>query len=924
MNITLINFRIHNSRSFFFPDEKVTYISGNNGVGKTTIFHAIQWVLYGKIQKIAPRRKPGANVKVVLETSNMIITRIRKPSNVFVEVAGYGRLEGAPAQSWIDANFGHNNTWMYTSYLVQDKLHLLLEQDPSTRMKILNQIVFDGDDPTDTINSLSLGIKELESKISVLSVNERNTYQQYQLLLNANPGVQESWILADEELEELEQTVKDIEAVLPQLTTESSNSSHLLGRFNALESTLAHREKEIASIPSLQDLISRKKQLELDITAYNQYTSSKSNYDKISQEIFNISQDHPQTNNLPQFSREQIISLTSDWNQYHYNRNLAQSIPITYSKEVIDEDIEKSVRIRDNQWMFNSNAEVAQLSARIDQLRSTVPNSPSVSLSDAQTTIKELLPQSQLISKYSVRKAQLTDQFNQISSSNTSELNEKLRALSDKLSSDKLAINTQFYNKKNDINSSITSVNERITHSNLSRVVQPCPLCNGSLKIVNNLIQSSQHSRFDEVKHNLLVSEVNRLRSELSDVMTDEARLIRELDNSCNQERMRINTHYQQIINSHRQEVSNKLSEIDRELSDEQQSINKTRREMEDIISCHNKISATTEQINELTGELSKVALVEIPPDLQHLTPQQLMSLNNKISLLHRIVVVDKPSITVDDAVKSNKWHQVNSRLLDLREQLSAIILPQEPITKPFGDVSMIQSMIDKRTVTEDVIASLKKDLFSLGDKPDIRSLLDDIKTKNEILSSSKMKLNHHRVAQSVKSAYNSAYSAHCSCKSVSDDLIDLRDMRNIAINKQSLVHQKLVTNINNFLKVAVPRLFDEPISILVNTSKQNKLGAEVSSVNLQISYQGDDDVDLSSLSGGEKRKISALISLAFSGSFKSKMMILDESIACLDSETRVRLINVIKEVMKKKIVIITCHGIQTGIFDQVIDLTKI
>jgi DNA repair exonuclease SbcCD ATPase subunit len=115
--------------------------------------------------------------------------------------------------------------------------------------------------------------------------------------------------------------------------------------------------------------------------------------------------------------------------------------------------------------------------------------------------------------------------------------------------------------------------------------------------------------------------------------------------------------------------------------------------------------------------------------------------------------------------------------------------------------------------------------------------------------------------------------------------------------------------------------MFDEPISISIGTNRQTKTGAEVSCVNLQISYNGDDDFSLDCMSGGEKRYISTIISLAFSCIFGGKMMILDESMACLSPNKRDAMVKIIRETVPDRTVIVTCHGIQKGLFDYVVDV---
>lgn len=52
--------RCYNSSQFIFKEDKVTLIKGKSGIGKSTIFEAITWCLYGKIKGIKNKNIEGA------------------------------------------------------------------------------------------------------------------------------------------------------------------------------------------------------------------------------------------------------------------------------------------------------------------------------------------------------------------------------------------------------------------------------------------------------------------------------------------------------------------------------------------------------------------------------------------------------------------------------------------------------------------------------------------------------------------------------------------------------------------------------------------------------------------------------------------------------------------------------------------------
>ena len=84
MHLYLQNFRCYKEASFEFPEKGTILLEGPSGIGKSTIFKAINFVLYGRELKVIKHGEKRC--KVVLEYDNIKITRTKCPNHLNLEI----------------------------------------------------------------------------------------------------------------------------------------------------------------------------------------------------------------------------------------------------------------------------------------------------------------------------------------------------------------------------------------------------------------------------------------------------------------------------------------------------------------------------------------------------------------------------------------------------------------------------------------------------------------------------------------------------------------------------------------------------------------------------------------------------------------------------------------------------------------------
>ena len=128
--------------------------------------------------------------------------------------------------------------------------------------------------------------------------------------------------------------------------------------------------------------------------------------------------------------------------------------------------------------------------------------------------------------------------------------------------------------------------------------------------------------------------------------------------------------------------------------------------------------------------------------------------------------------------------------------------------------------------------------------------------------------------------------------------------------------------HINDYLEKFFPN--ESMLVDIVPFKEKSKNGKTENSelkpgIDIKVCYKGE-EVELSSLSGGEYDRVSLAIMLSFNHICKSDMILLDESISSLDSELTNDILEKLKETLTNKRIIVVAHQLSTGIFDQIIN----
>jgi energy-coupling factor transporter ATP-binding protein EcfA2 len=145
-------------------------LKGETGSGKTTIFEAIYWLLYGKLRKVS---SAGRRTLVSLETKEFLIQRTRNELILKFYLPEKSELKDKEAQYWIDKNFGNEEDFLSSCYFRQGSNHLLFSGTSEEKFNYIQRLTFENqEEPSelleflkDTLKKLGIQIAKLEAQV---------------------------------------------------------------------------------------------------------------------------------------------------------------------------------------------------------------------------------------------------------------------------------------------------------------------------------------------------------------------------------------------------------------------------------------------------------------------------------------------------------------------------------------------------------------------------------------------------------------------------------------------------------------------------------------------------------------------------------------------------------------------------------------
>ena len=881
MKLILTNFRCFKNLSLDLSDTGVVLLWGTSGIGKTTVFKAIHFVLYGKEQKIVSfgEKKCKVEFSFTHPTGEYTICRTKGPTHLTLKRVSDTEwsAEDDVAQQKIYELFGRD--FLLTSYMAQKGIESFFNLSNNEKATFLQNLSLKDFD----VESIRKKIKEVirQRKDKLISIQTK--------------------------LSMLERTLSDDILTHPKLKIDLKGKT-----------VQEYRMEDEALYAKLKKFI-REKTLSLSRLQkeYSELCRLQNEYD-ISQSILEEKTLQYETvknklSTLHLLSEDEIDNLTSKLNSY---TNLLVTNGIRLKLEEHKEELERMIVIEEER----KQKEIQTVQTEIDNISQFIISEESeVSfLTRLSQSIREISVIVRDV-KLSCDTAEEIIEIDDILSENIETTKEKLLGLGT-WDREKEYMTLKAHIQT--IQQNILQLTELITKGTTSGY--HCPKCNVPFYIdkehfSNDVILPSlgqvnpslgiKNPSLGQVK--LFRSEPKVLREELEQLKYTKRQNEEALE-QLEQERITFRKR-EEVVKTKcikLQTIYNSFLKIYNPIREELQTIEEPFETLFERLNQHRKYSSSYSTLLLKLQTLQKLNIHQQKSVLQK--QQQIKGVQSQLDILSlellNVDVEDKESITlqIDNCKEQLTIHKQTLKIhTDLQKE-------RNNIQKEIENISKLVCRKEEKECLQQTIKELETNINLKQNN------MDKLEIRLKKISDYERDLNEYQCQQELfEQIKNCKNEERLILRGISKAELLLRRVG----DAESLSLQQTIDRINSDIEEYITAFFDDTCTAHLTAFKETKDKDKKSLIDIQFSRNGE-EVSIDSLSGGEYDRLALALFLSFGS--QSPIMMLDECLASLHSELVEEIIEKIKEKMGHKLVLFTLHQANTGIFDHIIDVEKL
>ncbi len=411
MKLEIIGFRCYKTASFEFPSAGISLLAGVSGAGKSTIFQAIYWCLYGKLRNVyAKTHGSKCQVTVVINMPSpdrpdrpdrsgreFQAIRQKKPDRITVIYEGCTWTDTV-AQDLINQIFGDAQLWVSTSYIQQSGRCQLLAGSQKEKLVALKKISLGNDDPGEYINKIDLKVKQLEFNVSGQRQVFDHQLAEFTKIITEKP-VDTKAIAGLSEVDKYQQQKTSLIAEIAELYQQVLKFREFKGQSEQVNKMLSSKTNRLTELTSGEKSVSSTIELDKQITELRTRIGTAVHQDTIKTRLSNLENSIKSNRaalpadiaeaDLATLAAKSELDINTKISQYKHGKSVCEALACQYTLAAIKV---KLTELQDQLQTANELLKYHQTQQRITSLKNRlifVDESLPVNIAETEDKLRQ-------------------------------------------------------------------------------------------------------------------------------------------------------------------------------------------------------------------------------------------------------------------------------------------------------------------------------------------------------------------------------------------------------------------------------------------------------------------------------------------------------------------------------------------------------
>lgn len=960
MRVYIRYFQCHVEKNLEFEQGEHCLISGESGKGKSTIFRAITWCLYGEGKDVAPTNLDNARTSVMVELAGLRVFRQHNPCLFQVQVDDK-LYEGIPAENILEARLGNYQIWMCTTYMLNNFENPLISAVSKKRIQYLDTLSFNYENPFIFLQNIELEISTIKKRQDMLESNIKFKECSLAEYMNKN-RINWNEYLPPDRILQLDSNLRETKLSIEQKNSYSQSLRDKIVQRETLVTRITNLEGELRLIPVITlDIVKQKEE------QYQLFQKRCEINDKLRL--------IPEKSSTVEYTPEQIEECKTLEYKRAQMLKLCLSLNIEYTKDCLKYKTEWESVI---EWLeYNTlYREITELERQISIIENTVEEC-NVKLGELQTSIEipELPPIPNLAQTLKVPVYPEVFKLPHPDPPHYVSLDRPPIPKPKEIVKPKEPDNIVLPKPSPPIIPDIKEIQTEMQLLLLGKQLLHCPACASTLRLNSGILQIASNTpewnqdKYQELQSQLETYERNKREfdSKMEEIVRTEKKLNAEAVFKYLQEINKLEENekilHQGLYNIELKRIKDEEYRQNKLLKDEYQSklsqilqeeSTENKRRMKEYMEEKTKYDELLKQeqeeyqrkmnirANVIRQEQYRINQCKLLTEKLEFNKSQLVDKKNLLAGKRSIKIklpskMDKPNVSIESPevlrkkiseisplewiepilVSSKQMKETNIRL-KLEDELSKI-KEVKPIT--LQELNMARQQLEKYTLLVNEISKLRTEIEKI---PNCKEEYDSIQISIVNMNSSVREMEYYMVRAKLCSEAYSLWQTiegmKLEYKKQGEHMNKHQLFKEILMKLESQYYFDLITTINKYLDVHTSYLFELDIRVQLSFTRKLKSGKDKKELHLNITRDGM-NVNYISLSDGERAKVNLLLTCALNQLSSNGLLIIDETLSCLDLENKQKCMRFISRQLNGITLLMVNHEANDGDYTRKIDI---